>query len=285
MLLSLAVLAALQQPIFWPPEVTWTPAVPRQGSLIIVYAPNAVQGTLAGEPLHFSEGRAVGAIPLSATDSISVHVLIRRNGAVSKASTVGAVAERREGGERIRAADRFTAPPAGALLARINRERELSRAAARRAHDVQRFWDEPFIRPRDARITSPFGAGRLVNGVWRSRHYGLDLDGRTGEPVRAANRGIVALVGSFFYGGRSVYLLHGDGLMTIYNHLSRRLVAKGDTVERGQVIGHVGATGRVTGPHLHWQAQYGGIAFDPADLLTLQPPPPQHPRASPASPD
>jgi murein DD-endopeptidase MepM/ murein hydrolase activator NlpD len=105
--------------------------------------------------------------------------------------------------------------------------------------------------------------------VWRSTHSGLDISGRKGDPVRASNRGVVALVGNFFYGGMCIYVLHGEGLMTLYYHLSRTLVSAGDTVERGQVIGRVGATGRVTGPHLHWGAQYGAIAFDPADLLTL----------------
>jgi murein DD-endopeptidase MepM/ murein hydrolase activator NlpD len=79
------------------------------------------------------------------------------------------------------------------------------------------------------------------------------------------------LVGDFFYGGRSVFIHHGAGLMTVYHHLSRPLVAVGDTVTRGQIIGLVGATGRVTGPHLHWAAQYGFVAFDPTDLLTLFP--------------
>ena len=87
--------------------------------------------------------------------------------------------------------------------------------------------------------------------------------------MRVSNRGVVALIGDFFYGGISVYVFHGDGLMTVYHHLSRTLVAVGDTVERGELIGRVGATGRVTGPHLHWQAQYGGIPFDPTDLLSL----------------
>jgi murein DD-endopeptidase MepM/ murein hydrolase activator NlpD len=152
---------------------------------------------------------------------------------------------------------------------RINRERGLSLEAARRAHELPRLWEGPFLRPRPTRVTSPFGAGREVNGVWRSTHSGLDISGRKGDPVRASNRGVVALVGNFFYGGISVYVLHGAGLLTVYFHLSRALVSAGDTVERGQVIGRVGATGRVSGPHLHWGAQYGAIAFDPADLLTI----------------
>jgi murein DD-endopeptidase MepM/ murein hydrolase activator NlpD len=83
---------------------------------------------------------------------------------------------------------------------------------------------------------------------------------------------VVALVGDFFYGGHAIIVQHGLGLMTIYYHLSRSLVAVGDTVARGQIIGRVGATGRVTGPHLHWGAQYGSIAFDPIDLLKLRAP-------------
>ena len=145
--------------------------------------------------------------------------------------------------------------------------------AARRAHDVPRLWTTAFVRPREGRVTSPFGAGREVNGVRRSSHSGLDLAGQTGAPVYAANRGVVALIGHFFYGGISVFVHHGAGLMTVYQHLSRPMVAVGDTVARGQVVGRVGATGRVTGPHLHWEAQYGRIAFDPDDLLTLSPSP------------
>lgn len=275
-LLTLATLVAAQQP---PPpapppaaEVSWRPVVPRQGSLVVVMAPAAVVGELGGEPLHFEDGRSFAAVPLDAPDSIPLHIVIRSDGVVEGVTAVLAVAVRsRPSGERLRAPDRFTPPPDSVLLVRLNRERGLSRDAARRAHDVPRLWREPFIRPRDTRVTSPFAAGREVNGVWRSTHSGLDLAGATGAPVRVSNRGVVALVGDFFYGGISVYVHHGAGLMTVYQHLSRHLVAVGDTVERGHIIGRVGATGRVTGPHLHWQAQYGGVAFEPTDLLTLAP--------------
>jgi murein DD-endopeptidase MepM/ murein hydrolase activator NlpD len=169
----------------------------------------------------------------------------------------------------VQAAERFTPTPDSALQVRIDRERALSQDAARRAHEIPKLWKARFIRPRSTRVTSAFGSGRQVNGVWRTRHSGLDIAGRTGAAVRASNRGIVALVGDFFYGGISVYLHHGDGIMTVYHHLNRALVAVGDTVQRGQIIGRVGATGRVTGPHLHWGAQYGAVPFDPADLLKL----------------
>lgn len=251
-------------------EISWEPAVPRQGSLIVISAPGAITGEVAGEPLHFAEGQALAAVPLSGSDSARLHILYLRWDGVVQGKTVRVpLIERRASRERLRTPARFTAPPDSATQVRIDRERALSRDAARRAHNVSRLWWAPFIRPREARITSPFGAGRLVNGVWRSTHFGMDLDGRRGAPVQASNRGVVALVGDFFYGGISVYVHHGQGLMTVYHHMSRALVAAGDTVQRGQVIGRVGATGRVTGPHLHWGAQYGAVSFDPADLLNL----------------
>jgi len=87
--------------------------------------------------------------------------------------------------------------------------------------------------------------------------------------VRATNRGVVTFVGDLYFSGMTVFLDHGAGLVTAYLHLSRALVAPGDTVARGQLIGRVGASGRVTGPHLHWLAAYGSVAVDPLDLLRL----------------
>jgi murein DD-endopeptidase MepM/ murein hydrolase activator NlpD len=98
---------------------------------------------------------------------------------------------------------------------------------------------------------------------------GVDFRGALGEPVRAANRGVVALVDNLFLAGNVVYIDHGGGVVTAYFHLSKTLVAAGDTVARGQVIGLVGATGRVTGPHLHWAARYGAVTVNPLDLLSL----------------
>jgi murein DD-endopeptidase MepM/ murein hydrolase activator NlpD len=252
--------------------IRWQPATPRQGSLIVVTAPHAIAGVVSGEPLHFRAGKAIAAVPLSATGSTRVETVSMRSygGIVGTTAYVRVAPRKAPANEEVRADERFTPAPDSALLARIERERAVFREAARRAHDVPKLWTTAFIRPRAGRITSVFGSGRRVNGVWRSRHSGLDIAAKTGAPVRAANRGVVALVGDFFYGGISIYVHHGDGLMTVYHHLSRALVAAGDTVERGQIIGRVGATGRVTGPHLHWGALYGAVSFDPIDLLTLR---------------
>ena len=132
------------------------------------------------------------------------------------------------------------------------------------------MWTAPFIRPRASVVTSEFGSGRLFNGELTARHLGVDFRGAVGEPVRAANRGVVALVDNFFLAGNVVYVDHGAGVVTAYFHLSKTLVATGDTVSRGQVIGLVGSTGRVTGPHLHWAARYGAITVNPLDLLKIE---------------
>ena len=125
--------------------------------------------------------------------------------------------------------------------------------------------------PRPSRITSGFGSGRTFNGAVTSRHMGTDYAGAVGAPVRAVNRGVVRLVDAFYLGGNVVYIDHGEGLVTAYLHLSRQRVAEGDTVTRGQIIGNVGATGRVTGPHLHLITRFGMVTVDPLSVIGRSP--------------
>lgn len=132
------------------------------------------------------------------------------------------------------------------------------------------MWTTSFLRPRSSTVTSRFGTGRSFNGVVSSRHLGVDFRGGVGAPVVAANRGVVALVDRFFLAGNVVYVDHGGGIVTGYFHLSRTDISEGETVERGQQIGLVGATGRVTGPHLHWTARYGALTVNPLDLVAIQ---------------
>jgi murein DD-endopeptidase MepM/ murein hydrolase activator NlpD len=172
---------------------------------------------------------------------------------------------------RLAVSTRFTQPLDAKTQARIARENALARDVGRKAHTNPPRWTESFLKPRDARVTSEFGTGRVFNGKLTSRHLGVDYQGAVGAPILAANRGVVALVDTFFLAGRVVYIDHGGGVVTAYFHMSKPLVTKGDTVARGQRIGLVGATGRVTGPHLHWTARYGTQTMNPVDLLSLEP--------------
>lgn len=265
------------------PRLNLIPADPLPGSIIRVTltpearedATVAVRGTMAGEPLQFlntEAGRydAIGAIPVDG-DSVSAIVFVeRRSGAVDTVSAVVRVPPAAPSREAPLAVDeRFTRPLDAKTQARIARENQLSRAVGRKAHDAPPRWTEAFLRPRDTRVTSQFGTGRMFNGSVASRHLGVDFAGNVGTEVRAANRGVVALVDTFFLAGTLVYVDHGGGVVTGYFHLSKPLVKVGETVDRGQRIGLVGATGRVTGPHLHWAARYGALTVNPLDLVDL----------------
>ncbi len=118
-------------------------------------------------------------------------------------------------------------------------------------------------------MTSGFGTARVFNGTVTGRHLGTDFSGAIGAPVYAANAGRVALVADFYLAGTVVYLDHGEGLISGYFHLHRARVAIGDLVTRGQRIGDVGQSGRVTGPHLHWVTRYGGVSVDPMSVVRL----------------
>jgi murein DD-endopeptidase MepM/ murein hydrolase activator NlpD len=165
---------------------------------------------------------------------------------------------------------RFITPP-DSELPRIQSERDLVVAVSSRSHNTPRLWHGSFLRPRSTRITANFGQRRQFNGEFRSLHMGVDLDGAIGTPVIASNRGVVVIVHDFYYAGNAIHIDHGTGLTTAYMHLSEMSVAVGDTVARGEVIGKVGATGRVTGPHLHWHAKYGLLTVNPLSLLDVDP--------------
>jgi murein DD-endopeptidase MepM/ murein hydrolase activator NlpD len=134
----------------------------------------------------------------------------------------------------------------------------------------ERLWRDRFVRPvAGDEPGTGFGARRVINGQPRAPHSGIDFPASVGSPVVAANRGRVVLTGEFFFPGRLVILDHGLGLHTAYFHLDTIAVTEGQLVARGEPLGTVGMTGRVTGPHLHFGAQVGAARVDPAALLGL----------------
>jgi murein DD-endopeptidase MepM/ murein hydrolase activator NlpD len=260
------------------PSLVWWPRLPLQGSLVLMTvrpaagdSVTAVRGELAGEPLHFErfvDGfQALGAVPLAAQGSVATRLVVERAaGAGDSVLATLPVRRRRVPRERLRVAPEFAQPPES-LAERIRLEQELVQEVRQRSHDTPRLWRERFVRPSTGAVTSVFGVARVFNAVLRSRHWGIDFAGQRGAPVRAANRGVVALVADLYYSGTTVFVDHGAGLVTGYFHLSEVLVVPADTVDVGQLVGRVGSSGRVTRAHLHWFGAYGSITVDPLDLL------------------
>jgi murein DD-endopeptidase MepM/ murein hydrolase activator NlpD len=136
----------------------------------------------------------------------------------------------------------------------------------------EREWSGKFSAPADAAISDVFGSQRVFNGKTSSPHLGLDFRVPSGTPVAAMNEGTVLLARPLYFEGNFVVVDHGQGLLTLYLHLSEFKVKEGDAVKRGEVIGMSGGTGRATGPHLHVAVRWQGIYLDPARLMQLRPP-------------
>ena len=136
--------------------------------------------------------------------------------------------------------------------------------------DPKRLFSGRFDAPIPGATTARFGERRIFNGQPRDPHSGMDLKAKKGTPVRAPAAGKVVLAGPLYFSGNTIIVDHGLGIMTLYAHLSKMLVKRGDAVKKGQLLGKVGATGRVTGPHLHWVMRYGGITVDPRSVMTVR---------------
>jgi murein DD-endopeptidase MepM/ murein hydrolase activator NlpD len=151
-------------------------------------------------------------------------------------------------------------------LARIQRENNII-GALFKTETQEKLWTEPFIMPLTGRITGEFGLRRYINGEPRAPHSGIDISAVTGTPVVAANDGRAVLVMDMFFSGNSLFIDHGQGLYTMYFHLSDVLVDEGDDVSRGDIVALVGATGRVTGAHLHYGVRHTNNKVNPWDLV------------------
>ncbi len=255
------------------------PEHPTQGQLVVIEVRGAnpgdrVSGTFQDRKLRFfvdGQGRvrALAAVPLECEPG-KVPVEIRVQPAEGDPLVHGTAIEVQAGefGEQLlRVNPRFVKPPKK-YLERIKRERaEIEEIQS--APPTARKWSGSFVWPRKDKICSEFGLRRVFNGELQSRHLGLDIDGRTGSPVRAIGAGRVVMVTNRYYSGGTVVIDHGLRLFSMYFHLSAFSVEKGRRVSKGQLIGKVGRSGRATGPHLHITTKVEDVAFDPLDLFGL----------------
>ena len=166
--------------------------------------------------------------------------------------------------QQIAVNDKYVTPPA-AVMKRIEKERKKSSDTINRITPA-RYWST-FQRPIPGGVTSAFGGKRMFNGETRSYHRGVDLRGAAGTPVKALSDGKVVIAENMYFAGNAVYIDHGQGVVSTYAHLSRLDVKPGEMVKAGRQLGLVGATGRVTGPHLHLGLNIMGTAVDPLSLV------------------
>ena len=263
-------------------HVAVTPPRPQPGDVVLLHvsgAPAAVRAEWDGRPVTLfpvGDGMAgLVGLDLDTPPGAARWRLLQADGAAMRGTGVtGTVTIR----GKTFPTQHLTLPPGQVdldppTLARVEAEqKELRQVLARSV--PERFWRGPFQIPVDGgRPTGGFGLRRVLNGQPRSPHAGFDWAAPPGTPVLATNAGRVVLVADHFFAGRNVVIDHGLGLFTLYFHLSEAGVAAGDRVREGQPLGAVGATGRVTGPHLHFAVILGGARVDPESLLALVPPP------------
>lgn len=153
-------------------------------------------------------------------------------------------------------------------LERVQEESRVMKELFSVSHD-QPFWRGRWITPVTGGTVSPFGCRTFINDLERSPHSGVDLTAAEGTSIRAANRGRVALVANHFFGGLSIVIDHGGGIHSMYFHLSEISVTAGRLVEKGDIIGFSGSSGRATGPHLHFGIRLNGERVNPLRLIEL----------------
>ena len=164
-----------------------------------------------------------------------------------------------------------TVDPPPEIAERIRREQALV-AAARQRDDARTDFTQRFMRPLDGRISGRFGNQRVYNGQPRAAHSGMDIAAATGSAVKAPASGVITVAEPDLYlTGGTVLLDHGHGVSSNFLHLSRIDVKPGERIEQGQVIGAVGATGRASGPHLHWGMNWFDVRIDPQLVLERTP--------------
>jgi murein DD-endopeptidase MepM/ murein hydrolase activator NlpD len=209
---------------------------------------------------------AVVGIPLSA--KVGIHQL-RVETAKGKTyyTREFSVAAKKYATQHITLKNKRMVNPYAKDLERIRKEKKIILAALTTWSDKPEVQTQ-FILPVDGKLGSPFGLRRFFNGEPRRPHSGLDIAAPEGTLIRSPADGVVVNTGNYFFNGNSVFVDHGQGLVTMYCHLSDVEVKDGDTVKQGDVLGKVGMTGRVTGPHLHWSVSLNNTRVEPTLFLT-----------------
>jgi hypothetical protein len=287
LLLAIATFAGLPAPIFGasanpkPLAITWQPVRLVPGSPILFQIPasrpvTSVTGQWMGHDVMFFRPDAtsgwygIAAVPL-ATPAGSYELSLRETLAGGKSIEIAKrikIAPATYPRIPAKVAKQFTEPNPEQLK-EIGADKEVKQRAFAEVN-AERLWDGTFSPPVLASISDVFGTERVFNKEVLSRHQGLDYGVPAGTPVAAINRGTVLLARPLYFEGNCVAIDHGQGLLSLYLHLSELRVKEGDAVQAHQIIGLSGNSGRATGPHLHLAVRWQGIYLDPAALLKLK---------------
>ena len=232
-----------------------------------------VSGQAFGRPARFwmettSEWRALVAADLEAKPGaydVQVMGADASGGAVSATTTL-TVGRKQFETRRLKVGGEFVNPPAADAERIAN---EATRLANLWTHTTARAWRGPFQVPVPGEATSSFGRLTILNGQSRGRHQGADFGAASGTPVAAPNAGRVVLAEDLYFSGNTVIIDHGLGMFSLLAHLSRIEVTVGHDVTRGERLGLSGATGRVTGPHLHWALRLSEFSVDPLAVVAV----------------
>lgn len=258
--------------------LTLTPPVVQAGSpeLIRVDAPDAtsVDGEWLGRIVQFFRGRdghtwfALAGVDVEAPSGLStLRIVVHNRSSASDLSQRIVIHPGNYRTGKLTVSPKFVEPGPEALV-EIQVEQKLKeKVFATSSPDP--LWQGNFHAPVTAPPTDSFGTRRIFNSTLASVHKGMDFRARTGTPVKAGNRGVVVLARPLYYEGNCVVIDHGLGLFSLSMHLSRIDVKEGQQIRMGKRVGLSGATGRVTGPHLHWAIRWQGAYLDPAKLLRL----------------
>ena len=227
------------------------PSVYFNGQRIMVLKDAGQWVAIVGIPLNSAPGTATLQIRTDAAHHTSRTFTIQ-----DKAYTT----------QRITIKDKRKVDPNIQDLKRIHREHRVMQAVFTAWH-AQDAVPLRFDLPAQGPVSSPFGLRRIFNGEARNPHSGLDIAADAGAPIHAPAAGRVAAVGNYFFDGNTVLIDHGQGLVTMYCHMQKIMVKKGQQLARGEVIGLVGQTGRATGPHVHWGVSLNNARVDPGLFL------------------
>ena len=241
----------------------------RPGELLVGYTDSLQSVLLDSKPLKSSDGVFIFGFDRDAKGIHYLKLMYKNGKEIIKKLKLK---KRKYKIQRINKIKKKYVKPPKSEITRITEERKKIKKARRIIEETDSlFYLSGFKRPvKGGRLTSIFGSQRILNGVPKNPHNGLDIASPRGTPVYAMADGIVRLVGhKFFYNGNFVLIDHGQGLNSIYLHFRKTFVKDGQFVKKGEKIGEIGTTGRSTGPHLHWGVQWYNKRIDPAGILKL----------------